>query len=87
MFEVGRNLYKSITLQIHFDELNNIFIKELLNAITQAGKGKTELILRFYTTNETDKDLKFDMISKKYKIFLSNDFLRFLKENEINFSI
>lgn len=82
-----RNLYKSITLQINLDELNNIFIKELLNAIKQAGKGKTNLILRFYTTNETDKDLKFDMISKKHKIFLSNDFLRFLKENEINFSV
>lgn len=82
-----RNLYKTITLQIHLDELSPTFIKELITNIKQAGKGKTELILRFYSSNEPDKDLRFDMVSKKHKIFISNDFLRFLKECDINFSV
>ena len=82
-----RNLYKTITLQIDLNELSPTFINELTKNIKQAGKGKTDLVLRFYTSNELDKELRFDMVSKKHKIFLSNDFLRFLKEYDISFSV
>jgi len=82
-----RNLYKKITIQLCIEELTENFIKDFLEALKLAGKGKTELNLRLYTKIEEDTDLKFDMVSKKYKIFLSNDFINFLRDNEIAFSI
>jgi len=82
-----RQLYKKIIIQLCLDDLTETFIKEFLDVLKQAGKGKTELIIRFFTTNEEDKDLKFDMVSKKFKIFLSNELINYLRENEIPFNV
>lgn len=82
-----RDLYKNITIQLKLEQISPEFIKDFNTQLKKAGKGKTRLIIRFSTDDEQDRDLKFDMISKKYKIFVSNDFIEYLNENDIHFNI
>ncbi|MCX7863253.1 MAG: DNA polymerase III subunit alpha [Bacteroidales bacterium] len=83
-----RNLYKSITIDIPVNELNQQFIHEIVTNIRKVSKaGKTNLLFTFYYSNGKNSSLKWNMISKKYKVFLSNDFLSYLSENNIIFKV
>ncbi len=77
---------KNIILHIELSQLNAILIKALVS-LFKANKGKTEVVLKFYASEDEFSDLNFNMISKKYKINLSNEVIDFLHENNIEFIV
>lgn len=83
-----RNLYKTLYIILSLEQLNEQLLVELISAISKASKGgQTELVISFYSLNGDNTLLKWDMISKKYKISLTNEFLDFLNENNITFKV
>jgi DNA polymerase-3 subunit alpha len=81
-----RTLFKTITLHIDLSQLTTYFIKDLLTLL-KSNKGKTEVVLKFYSDDVEFKDLNFYMVSKKFKINLSNEVVDFIRESNINFHI
>ena len=82
-----KNYYSKIFIHIALEDLSEIFIQSLSNGIKKAGKGKTELIFSFYSQNGSQNILKWDMISKKIKITITNELIEFLNESNIDFKL
>ncbi len=87
MLQEIKNLYSKIFIRIALEDLTEEFIHNLLNAIKKAGKGKTEIIFTFYSQNGSNNILKWNMVSKKYKILITNEFIEFLNENQVDFRL
>jgi DNA polymerase-3 subunit alpha len=82
-----RNFYKSINISLFLDNINEVLIKEFTNIIKKCGKGNTELIITFISANGDTSIIKWQMISKKYKIKVTNELFEFLKENDLIYTI
>ncbi|HIP48518.1 MAG TPA: DNA polymerase III subunit alpha [Lutibacter sp.] len=79
--DILENQAKKISLQFSIKELNKKLIAELADIIKMY-KGKKEIDFVVY---EMKEQLKLHMLSRKYKIGITNDLLQVLKEKQWNF--
>ena len=76
-------LSKDITITLGISEVDKKLINKLAELI-KTYKGKKELYFSIYDASE---NIKLNMLSRKFKIDISNDLLKELKENGWPFSI
>ncbi len=74
-----RQSFKTLSIKISIDDINDTFIKELIQNI-EKNKGKTLLKLIIY---DTEKKVSISMFSRTHSIFASNEFIEYLKENPV----
>ncbi len=82
-----RSQYKKIVIQLNINTIDDIFLNEFIQVLQATEKGKTELHIHVFSDEPADKNLKCEMVSKKLKIYLSNEFIEYLKNNEIAYHL
>ncbi len=82
-----RSLLKSIQITLNVSQLSEVFINDLLHLLKKTKKGKTEIVISLFYQETNKVVYKWDMISKKFKIMVTNEFLDFLQENQIFYKV
>jgi len=77
---------KSIILNIPVSEITPSFAEEMLDVVKN-NIGNIELRLRFLGKDENNDNVSMDMFSRKCKIGITKDFLDFVKNNGIMYSV
>lgn len=83
LYDVREKMIKSITLNIPLDEINDIFIDDILKYV-QRDKASITLKFKVY---DPEYQIAVDLFSRAYRVNITQDFIEYLKDSEINYKV
>jgi DNA polymerase-3 subunit alpha len=83
LYDVREKMIKSITLNIPLDEINDIFIDDIMKYV-QRDKAKIALKFKVY---DPEYQVAVDMFSRAYRVNITPEFINYLHDSEINYKV
>ncbi|HQE55159.1 MAG TPA: hypothetical protein PKV45_09060, partial [Tenuifilum sp.] len=83
LYDVREKMIKSITLNLPLDEINDIFIDDILKYV-QRDKANITLKFKVY---DPEYQVSVDLFSRAYRVNITQDFIDYLNDSEINYKV
>ena len=83
LYEVREQQIKGITITLPLAEVNDILIDDFIKL---SSKDKAKVLLKFKIVDPENR-VSVDLFSRSYKVNITNEFVNFLKDNEMDFKL
>ncbi|HBI81586.1 MAG TPA: DNA polymerase III subunit alpha [Bacteroidales bacterium] len=83
LYDVREKMIKSITLNIPLDEVNDIFIDDITKFVQ---RDKANITLKFKVF-DPEYQIAVDLFSRAYRVNITQEFVNYLYDSEINFKV
>ena len=83
LYDVREKMIKSITLNIPLDEVNDIFIDDITRFVQ---RDKANITLKFKVF-DPEYQIAVDLFSRAYRVNITQEFVNYLYDSEINFKV
>ncbi|HOZ13490.1 MAG TPA: DNA polymerase III subunit alpha [Tenuifilaceae bacterium] len=83
LYEVREQQIKGITITLPLTEVNDILIDDFIKL---SSKDKAKVLLKFKIVDPENR-VSVDLFSRSFKVNITNEFVNFLKDNEMDFKL
>ena len=83
LYEVREQQIKGITITLPLTEVNDILIDDFIKL---SSKDKAKVLLKFKIVDPENR-ISVDLFSRSFKVNITNEFVNFLKDNEMDFKL